>query len=442
MILNTSILNILHFAGSGIGAYEQIIGAAIIILCSYLFDIFSKKTGVPSVILLIGLGMLMAQGAYQLFAVNDLSKQVIPVLNILGTVGLILIVLEAALDLNISKDKSGVIIRSFIVALAVLLLTVLGVSFVLVYFLDIEFLPALVYATPLSIMSSAIVIPSVGDLTAQKREFMIYEATFSDILGIILFFFLIGLDIEQVDLSKAFTDQMFLISFTILGSIIISYLLVYFISSVSKKANFFTILAVLALIYAIGKLFHLSSLITILIFGLILNNVRLFFQGYLSRFIDHDIQERIVEDFKLLTHQSAFLVRTFFFVAFGMIIDPTALTEPNVLIIATCILLVIYTVRFAHLKAVNVHDLIPELYIAPRGLITVLLFFQIPDIYKLIQFNDGIMFVVIIATALIMMFALIFYKPNYNIIEDRSVNNNAATGNTTIYGYGQDVNDI
>ncbi len=429
---------LLAFEGkSGIGPYEQIIGAALIILLSYSFDLISKRTGIPSVILLIGLGMLIARGLKQFLDINDLSGDVIPVINILGTIGLILIVLEAALDLKLDKEKTGIIVRSFIVALLVLVLTALGVAYVLVYFLKIDFLPALVYATPLSIMSSAIIIPSVGELSVAKREFMIYEATFSDILGIIMFFFLIGLDVEAVNLQKALSSQLFLITITILGSIVVSYLLVYFITSISKKANFFTIFAILALIYAIGKLFHLSSLITILIFGLILNNVSVFFRGVLSQFLNQEQQERIVEDFKLLTHQSAFLVRTFFFVAFGLIININSLTDTNVIIIATSILAVIYAVRFAHLRAVNAHDLIPELYIAPRGLITVLLFFQIPEIYKLEQFNDGIMFFVIIATALVMMFSLIFYKPKYDIIEDRSVNSNQ-----TIFGYGQDVSEI
>ena len=426
-------LALLASSGGAIGPYEQIIGASIIILLSYSFDFIAKKFKIPSVILLIGLGMGLTW-AIQEFLEIEIGDSIIPLLNILGTVGIILIVLEAALDLKLQKEKKSIIIRSFIVALFVLLLTVFGVAFILIYFLDIELLPALVYATPLSIMSSAIVIPSVGSLTNEKKEFMIYEATFSDILGIILFFFLTSFSPEEMSIQGALMGEFVRILITIVISIVISYGLVYFISGVSKKANFFTIFAVLALVYALGKKFHLSSLITILVFGLILYNEQIFFKGFLSRLISKEHHSRIIEDFKLLTHQSAFLVRTFFFVAFGMIISVSALKDPQVLLIAGLILVVIYAVRFAHLQLVQDHSIMPELMIAPRGLITVLLFFSIPESYQLDNFNDGIMFVVIIITALVMMVALIFSKSDYKVIEDITSHTNSG-----LLGYGRDV---
>ena len=37
---------------------------------------------------------------------------------------------------------------------------------------------ALLYATPLSILSSAIIIPSVSGLSEAKKEFHVYESTF------------------------------------------------------------------------------------------------------------------------------------------------------------------------------------------------------------------------------------------------------------------------
>ena len=50
------------------------------------------------------------------------------------------------------------------------------------------------YATPLPILSSAIIILSVSGPTeaAKKKEFNIYENTFYKIIGIMMFFFLIG----------------------------------------------------------------------------------------------------------------------------------------------------------------------------------------------------------------------------------------------------------
>ena len=65
----------------------------------------------------------------------------------------------------------------------------------IIYYLveGMSWMSAIVYATPLSILSSAIIIPSVGNLTQEKKEFHVYESTFSDILGIMQFYFLQGI---------------------------------------------------------------------------------------------------------------------------------------------------------------------------------------------------------------------------------------------------------
>ena len=65
------------------------------------------------------------------------------------------------------------------------------ISFIINQFYHEDPIISLVYAVPLSIVSSAIVIPSVGSLMPEKKEFMIYEGTFSDILGIMFFYFLV-----------------------------------------------------------------------------------------------------------------------------------------------------------------------------------------------------------------------------------------------------------
>ncbi|MFV0267993.1 MAG: hypothetical protein ACK5HT_12755 [Draconibacterium sp.] len=63
-------------------------------------------------------------------------------------------------------------------------LTTLALSFILVaVYPQVEYVKALVYALPLSIMSSAIIIPSVANLSNYKREFMIYESTFSSLIA-------------------------------------------------------------------------------------------------------------------------------------------------------------------------------------------------------------------------------------------------------------------
>ena len=96
--------------------------------------------------------------------------------------------LEASLDLELSGEKRGVISRAFFSALVTLVLSALMIAGVIMLYIGVDLTTGLLYAVPLSIMSSAIIIPSVSALDSEKREFMIYESTFSDILGIMLFY--------------------------------------------------------------------------------------------------------------------------------------------------------------------------------------------------------------------------------------------------------------
>ena len=78
-----------------INPYWAIIGLSLIIILSYFFHIISKKTNIPSVLMLIVLGIILK---FALDAVGGGSINFFPILEVLGIVGLIMIVLEAALE--------------------------------------------------------------------------------------------------------------------------------------------------------------------------------------------------------------------------------------------------------------------------------------------------------------------------------------------------------
>ena len=165
--------------------YHLIIIFSVTIIISYFFNLYAKKSGIPAVLLLIGLGI----GINYVLRFSGFPKpDLLPILEVLGVVGLILIVLEAALDLQLLKEKVGLIIKSFLVALIGLAGTAYLAALALNYLMEVEVLNALLYTIPLSILSSAIILPSIDDLDEDKRDFMIYESTFSDIVGIIGFY--------------------------------------------------------------------------------------------------------------------------------------------------------------------------------------------------------------------------------------------------------------
>ncbi len=383
--------------------YLLIIGASLIIIISFVFNFISKKTNIPSVLMLMVLGVII-QFMYPDIKDNPLIQKS---LIIVGKVGLILIVLEAALDLKLSKDKIGLIIRSFLVALIALGLSSVIIAFCIQGFLGASFYKALVYAVPLSIMSSAIIIPSVTSLPDEKKEFMIYESTFSDILGIIFFQFLTAPnDFETTqDVIIGVGSN---IAITILVAILFSYLAVWVFNKLTSHVKLFLIISVLTLMYGIGSVYHLSSLIIILFFGIILNNVDVFFRGPLKKLIDKEKLKPVFHEFHIVTLESAFFLRTFFFVMFGVTISLISLLDIRVAIQSIVFVGVLYIVRLVVMKLIMWNkEITPQLWIAPRGLITVLLFYTIPFKYYIPEFYQGVLLFVILITSLIMTFALI-----------------------------------
>ena len=115
-------------------------------------------------------------------------------------------------------------------------------------------------------------------------------------------------------------------------------------------------------------------------------------------------------DFHILTLESAFVIRTFFFVLFGATVVLSSLKEYDVLFYGLAISVILYVIRFVFLRLFRPEDPSSLLYIAPRGLITILLFFQISSNYpELINdsFDGGILLVVILVTCIIMTVSLI-----------------------------------
>jgi hypothetical protein len=155
---------------------------------------------------------------------------------------------------------------------------------------------------------------------------------------------------------------------------------------------------------------HLSSLIIILIFGLLIANMKLFFQGFLRKWLNYRQAHHIYDGLHVVTVETAFVVRTFFFVVFGMTITLASLVNLNVALVSLLIILSIYAIRYLTLRIFVGKDIFPQLFIAPRGLITVLLFYAIPKEAHIEGFDAGILLFIIIGTSLIMTFAMIMDK--------------------------------
>ena len=411
-------------------SYILILGGSIIIILSYFANVLAKRTNIPSVLVLIAMGIGIRQGLTAMDIVDIPFQD--QILKLLGTVGLIFIVLEAALDLELSREKLPLILKRATLALLALAISSIAIATFFTYVLAMDSITAVVYAIPLSIMSSAIIIPSVGGLSRDKKEFMVYESTFSDIWGIMAFYILL----ENHDAASG-VDVAVAIGSSILGSfliaVVVSYLLVYVLQKIKSSVKLFLSIAVLILIYVIMVIVgnevevSLSPLPVILIFGLVLNNYKIFFprifknkdgESWLGSLLNEDKMSDLRHDFHILTLESAFVIRTFFFVMFGATVALASIANWEVVFYGLVISVILYLVRFVLLSIFRRKDPLSLLYIAPRGLITILLFFHIvhdedyPQFVvvngeKLEIFDPAILLVVILVTSIVMTISLI-----------------------------------
>jgi hypothetical protein len=72
----------------------------------------------------------------------------------------------------------------------------------------------------------------------------------------------------------------------------------------------------------------------------------------------------------------------------------------------------IYLIRVSYQKIFIRNNSWAEILTSPRGLISILLFFGIPVEMQLSAVSDGLLFFIILATSLIMTFALVANREN------------------------------
>lgn len=382
-----------------------IITICLLLLLAYIFDISSALTKIPSVILLLLLGWFVKQ-TVELFSIHipDLN----PLLPILGTIGLILIVLEGSLELELNKSKLAVIKKSSLNALIPMFALAFLFAFAFQFISQASYKIALVNAIPFCVISSAIAIPSVRNLSEFNKEFIIYESSLSDIFGVLFFNFIALNEIINTQSFGNFSLQLLLI-------IVISFIAVlglsFLLSRIKHHITFTPIILIVILIYAVSKVYHLPGLIFILVFGLFLGNL-----DELKRFswiekLRPEKLDKEVKKFKEITTEATFLIRALFFLLFGFLMEAKEILNPETIPWATGIVLSIILVRWIALKFSELPSS-PLLFVAPRGLITILLFLAILPEQSISIVNKSLIIQSIILSVLVMMLGLMTAKKN------------------------------
>lgn len=382
---------------------EVVITVCCLLLIAYLFDVSAKKTRIPSVILLLAMGFIVGR-VTNVFDVPMPDLE--PVLPVLGTIGLILIVLEGSLELELNRSKLPVIRSAFLNAFIPLFIIAALITTSFMFLWGLELRVALVNAIPFCVISSAIAIPSVRGISAYQREFVIFETSLSDILGVLFFNFIAYNAVINGQAFGHFGIQLLLI---ILISFVAVIGLSYLMSRIQHHVTYTPILILIILVYYLAKEFHLPGLILILVFGLFLGNLdELKRFKWIEKFkpekLDHEVKK-----FKHITIEATFIVRVLFFMVFGYLLNPSDIIELRTLPIAIGIVTVILIVRYFSLRLSRL-PIQPLLFIAPRGLITILLFISITPEMQTPFVSSSLVVQTVLLSVVTMMIGLMLNK--------------------------------
>jgi len=389
--------------------------AIIITLCSlllvaYIFALTSAKTKIPSVLLLLILGWGLKQTA-KLLEINIPSLD--PILPVLATIGLVLIVLEGSLELKLNRSKLGLVAKSFFGALFPILIITFGISYAFHHFGGYELRNCIINAIPFAVISSAIAIPSVVNLKSEDKEFVIYESSLSDILGVLIFNFIAFNEVyDQYTFANFGLQILLILIISFVATIGLSMLL----ARINHHVKFVPIILIVVLLYTVLKIYHLPGLIFILLFGLFVGHLdKLTKFKWVEKLVTYN-PEKEVEMFTVLTIEGTFLIRSLFFLVFGYLLETSELFDATTAIWAVAMVLFFLVVRVVQLL-VSQLPIRPLLFIAPRGLITILLFLYITPEASIAIVNKSLIIQVIVLTVLVMTFGMMFSESGDEVEE-------------------------
>jgi len=370
-----------------------ILAIAGLLVLAYLLDHAGRRYKLPSVVLLIGSGIALRQ---LLDPTGVDLKWIDPLVPVLGTLGLLLIVLEGALDLTVTRERARLIVVSASSALLGFAVTLAAFTALFMAVREMAPVNAIVVAIPFAVISSAVAIPSASGFPKEPREFVVYESSLSDILGVLVFYSWLNAAGNPRDFA---IDLVGGGAVSLAIALLVAPAMFFFINRLEGHVRFLPLIAGVVFLYGAGKALHLSPLVLVLGCGLLLNNPHL---GHWSRRLsavrvkDYD---QTLKEFKGLVAELTFAAKSFFFLLLGYWTDLASMRAVHAWALAAAVFGVVYLSRYAILWLLRQPYARALVWIAPRGLITVLLFLAATSAGMTAEFPLGAVMLTVLATS-------------------------------------------
>jgi cell volume regulation protein A len=370
-----------------------------------------RWTRIPDVVVLMATGVLI--GPILGWARPDQFKDVT---HAFGTLALILILFEGGLDLNIRETISH-FPGGLLFGVLAYGLTTFFAGLVVSASLGINHRDGLLAGAAIGCTSSTIVLPVLQQWNAEKavKIILLLESTLGDILGVLTVGFLIHSHQAGGSVVGDFLTGFFSqVAISLLASLLIGFGWSRLLPYLSEQ-QFWQVLtfSMVLLLYAGTERLGGSGLLAVLGFGLALSNLSgrrsLIPPAYRFSQVDSEHHEQILN----FHAELSFLVRTFFFVLIGVVVElsglrpiwPVLLGVTGVIFLARW--LSIQLSRWTW-RGLGESDREKLLWMLPRGLITIVLAIEIVEVRgQSMAFLPPMSFAVILLTNFILVFGSI-----------------------------------
>ena len=386
------------------------IGLAGLFFIGHLLQWVFVRTKIPDLLILIVGGFIIGPSGLNLINHQHLGQ----VGLVLATITLIIILYEGGLNLKareLLKSSLPALLLSFLSFGLIAGLTTAALS---PFF---SFPTALLIALGIGSTSSAIVFPMIKPLALQEKTktLLSLESAFTDVLAIVAF-----LAVLESVLSKNYNPSAFILGFgakpfLAIGLGLASALLWSFLRKISLHlfGMPFATEAWSLFTYGLIELTDLNGPIGILAFGFALANLNLLPASLEGLFNPKPISESEMS----LLKEISFLLRTFFFLYLGMLIQ---ISSMNILFLAFLLTLLILVTRWFSVRLVfspkqnGYFDALTATGMGPRGLAcAVLATLPLQKGYQHGEFIQNLIFYIIFLSIVCASLFVIFGRKNF-----------------------------
>lgn len=353
-----------------------------LLVLAFVANRFSHRTRIPDVIVLLGCGILLGPVLHWINA-----ERFPEFIRGVGTIALILILFAAGLELDLRRARKQ-FAAGAILAILSYGLTMAGVELFCTHVLGMPKMASLLVAGTFGCMSGSIVLPILDQLNLQHdlKTTLVIEASFGDGLGALV----VGVLLGVVNKDAASTAGQGAILGGMLAQFIFRFLLAFLIAVIAgflwarllphiSDKQFWQVLtfAVVLMVYSGTHAVGGSDLFAVMVFGATLASL-MGPQSFLYEFGFEVLSKDKSRQIHSFHSELAFLVRSFFFVLLGAMIQFKGLKVqilPSLGILAVFLVARILAVSLSRIVWRGTSSRQRELAIVliPRGLITAVL---------------------------------------------------------------------